>query len=171
MVDGRTGGRAAPSLQSASNQLHCHQDYFHPHTHAAITAGVVNDALFLLWSHGGSSHSPTQGCQTPGCADFLNRDVFPFFFPKEAWQKGSRASLARPGKGVNSIPSSDAVSAAEAAVLKAGATVGLGSPSVFGDLSLRDRDCRTSAWVPVSICCFWHRTSDTDDATFSADAL
>lgn len=168
-MDGRTGGRAALSLPSASNQLLCHQGYFHPHTHAAITAGVVNDALFLLWSHGGSSHSPTQGCQTPGCADFLNRNVFPFFFPKGAWQKGSTAPLVRPCKGP--IPSSNAVSAAEAAMLKAAAAVVSGSPPVFGDLSLRNRDCRASPWVPVSICCFWHRTSDTGSAAFSADAL
>ena len=58
---GKMGARAAPSLQSASKQRLCQQDYF-PHLHTCshrCHRCLMMVSFFFLCPHGGSSHSPT----------------------------------------------------------------------------------------------------------------
>lgn len=72
-------------------------------------------------------------------------------------QKGNTALLGRPAKDINPIPCSSAVATASAEASR--------SPPAFGVLSHRDKDCQASLWMPVSICCSWHRASDRRSCT------
>lgn len=76
---GRMGARAAPWLQTASDQLLRQQVCFpssYRCSHRCQVYLLILSLLFLQ-PRGGSSHSGTEGCQTPGCAGFPNKDVLP----------------------------------------------------------------------------------------------
>lgn len=140
-------------------------------SHHCQTYLMVVLLFFFFSPMVGAPISSTEGCQTPGYADFANWDVFSFLFSKGVQQKGNTVPLARPPKGVNPTLCSNTVGATQAAVLKAASAAASRSLPAFADLSHRDRDSRASPQVPVSICCFWHKTSDTDDVQCGCSAI